>query len=189
MAGSKAIRGGAVFLDRDGTINIDTGYLSKPEELVLIPGAAEAIRRLNGLGVKVIIITNQSGVGRGYFTDADVDRVNARLAALLGLEGARIDGVYYCIHRPGDGCGCRKPQNGLTLKAAEEHGVDLSRSFVVGDKASDVELAWGSGARGVLVLTGNGPEELEKMARRPDHVAPDLREAVEWIIGELETDG
>jgi len=176
----------AVFLDRDGTINIDHGYLHKPEELVLITGAAEAIRRLNELGVKVIIITNQSGVGRGYFKEQDVRKVNTRLEALLSLEGAHIDGIYYCIHTPDDDCSCRKPNGELGVRAAGEHGVDLSRSFVVGDKASDVELAWGLGARGVLVMTGLGADELVKMARKPDHVAPDLREAVGWIIGELE---
>ena len=176
----------AVFLDRDGTINIDHGYLHKPEEVVLITGAAEAIRRLNELGVKVIIITNQSGVGRGYFREEDVRKVNIRLEALLSLEGAHIDGIYYCIHRPDEACSCRKPNGDLVVRAAGEHGVELSRSFVVGDKASDVELAWRCGARGVLVMTGLGPGELAKMARCPDHVAPDLREAVDWMIGEME---
>ncbi len=186
MPATKAHRTEAVFLDRDGTINIDHGYLHKPEELVLITGAAEAIRRLNELGIKVLIITNQSGVGRGYFKEEDVWKVNTRLEALLSLEGAHIDGIYYCIHRPDDDCSCRKPQSDLVLRAAEEHGVELSRSFVVGDKASDVLLAWRCGARGVLVMTGLGPGELVMMDRQPDHVAPDLREAVDWIIGELE---
>ncbi|MDP2688951.1 MAG: HAD family hydrolase [Deltaproteobacteria bacterium] len=188
MAGQKAVREAAVFLDRDGTINIDAGYLSKPEELALITGSADAIRRLNGFGVKVIVITNQSGVGRGYFTNGDLERVNARLVALLRLEGARIDGIYCCAHRPDEECPCRKPKNGLAVKAAQEHGIDLGKSFVVGDKASDIGLAWGSGARGVLVMTGDGPEELKKMSRAPDHTAPSLAEAVDWIIGELQKD-
>ncbi|GMR05361.1 MAG: HAD family hydrolase [Thermodesulfobacteriota bacterium] len=188
MAGPAASGTGAVFLDRDGTISMDLpeGYLHKPDDLVLITGAAVAIRRLNGRGVKVIIITNQSGVGRGYFKEEDVQKVNARLEALLSVEGAHIDGIYYCIHRPDEDCSCRKPQSDLVIRAAGEHGVDLARSFVVGDKASDVELAWRSGAKGVLVMTGLGPAELEKMARRPDHVAPRLIEAVDWILGEME---
>lgn len=186
MASRKTHRTEAVFLDRDGTINLDPGYLHKPEEVVLITGAAEAIRRLNQLSVKVLIITNQSGVGRGYFKEEDLWKVNTRLEALLSLEGAHIDGIYYCIHRPDEACSCRKPNGDLAIRAAGEHGVELSRSFVVGDKASDVLLAWRLGARGVLVMTGLGPAELEKMARRPDHVAPDLNKAVDWITGELE---
>lgn len=188
MSGAKAHRTEAVFLDRDGTVSLDLpgGYLHKPEDLVLITGAAEAIRRLNELGVKVLIITNQSGVGRGYFKEEDVWKVNTRLEALLAVEGAYIDGIYYCPHHPGDACSCRKPEGGLAIEAAGDHGIDLSRSFVVGDKASDVLLAWGLGARGVLVMTGEGPAELGKMERKPDHVAPQLKEAVDWIIGELE---
>jgi len=187
MTGSRTHRAEAVFLDRDGTINLDpAGYLHKPDEVVLITGAAEAIRRLNEFGVKVLIITNQSGLGRGYFKEEDLWKVNTRLEALLAMEGAHIDGIYYCPHHPDEACSCRKPNGELAVRAAREHGLELARSFVVGDKASDVEMAWGVGARGVLVMTGLGPSELEKMSRRPDHVAPDLREAVGWIIGELE---
>lgn len=189
MNGTKAEKEAAVFLDRDGTINVDTGYLSDPEELVLLAGSVEGIKKLNDRGVKVIVITNQSGVGRGYFGEEAVAKVNARLSELLALEGARVDAVYYCPHRPDEECTCRKPRNGLLLKAAEEHGVDLSRSFMVGDKASDVELARSCKARGVLVLTGDGMEEISKMARFPDHVAGDLLEAADWIIKELEKAG
>ncbi len=178
----------AVLLDRDGTINEDRGYLSDPAELVLIPGAARAVKRLNDLGVKVIVITNQSGVGRGYFTESDLESVNRRLAELLEAEGARIDGVYYCTHRPDEGCECRKPRSGMAKAAALDHDFDPAAAFVVGDKASDVELAWSFGARGVLVTTGYGSGELSVLKRPPDYTAPDIGTAVDWIIGELAKD-
>ncbi len=176
------MRKGAVFLDRDGTINEDEGYISNPEDLVLLPGAAGAIGRLNREGIKVIVITNQSGVGRGYYTPQDVRAVNRRLDELLALDGARLDGVYYCPHNPDDKCGCRKPETGLIVRAAEEHSVDLESSFVVGDKASDMGLARGVNAKAVLVLTGVGLEERDKLDEPADHVAEDLPGAVGWIL-------
>lgn len=175
----------AVFLDRDGTINEDVGYLAKPDDLRMIDGAAISIKRLNDAGVKVIVISNQSGVGRGYFSGDDVEAVNGRLVELLAAEGARLDGVYYCAHRPDEGCGCRKPGTGLPDKAAAEHGIDNSMSYVVGDKASDMGLAEKIGAKGVMVMTGNGPEEVKKLAGKPDFVARDIGEAVEWIMEEM----
>jgi histidinol-phosphate phosphatase family protein len=177
--------GGAVFLDRDGTINEDRGYVSDPDELVLLPGAAASIKRLNREGVKVIVITNQSGVGRGLYSAGDVRVVNQRLEELLRLDGARLDGVYYCPHRPDEGCGCRKPETGLIVQAAEEHSIDLESSFVVGDKASDIGLAKGVNARAVLVLTGVGATEKDKLDQAPDYVAEDLGAATEWILERL----
>lgn len=175
----------AAFFDRDGTINEDVGYLAKPDDLRMIDGAATSIRRLNDAGVKVIVISNQSGVGRGYFTGDDVEAVNGRLVELLADEGARLDGVYCCVHRPDEDCGCRKPRTGLTDKAAVEHGIDNALSYVVGDKASDMGLAEKIGAKGVMVMTGNGPEEFKKLAGKPDFVAKDITDAVDWIIEDM----
>lgn len=174
----------AVFLDRDGTVNIDTGYLSDPAKLHLIDGAADAIKRLNEAGIKVIVVSNQSGVGRGFFTNADEARVNERLVEVLAASGARLDGIYYCPHLPDDGCQCRKPATGLVDSAAQEHAIEIRRSCVVGDKASDIELARNLGVRSALVLTGNGREELSKISPAPDYVAQDLADAVAWILGE-----
>lgn len=174
----------AVFLDRDGTINIDTGYLADPGQLRLIDGAADAIRRLNEAGIKVIVVSNQSGVGRGFFTDADAAKVNERLVELLAAQGARVDGIYYCPHLPEDGCRCRKPAAGLVDDAAQEHAVEIRRSCVVGDKASDIGLAHNLGVKSVLVLTGNGKEELSKSSPAPDYVAQDLADAAHWILAQ-----
>ncbi len=122
-----------LLLDRDGTIMVDRGFPKDPAEVELIPGAARAIRRMRGLGLRVAIISNQSGIGRGYMTRDDVDRVNDRLRELLGREGAALDAIYYCPHAPGDGCSCRKPRRALLDRAAEELAGDLRRSFFVGD--------------------------------------------------------
>ncbi|MBI5885262.1 MAG: HAD family hydrolase [Deltaproteobacteria bacterium] len=172
----------AVFLDRDGTINIDTGYLGDPADVRLIDGAAQAIKRLNEAGVKAIVISNQSGVNRGIFNEAALAKVNERLIELLAASGARLDGAYYCPHRPDEGCRCRKPATGLVEAAAAEHGVEISRGFVVGDKAIDIELGRNLGVRAVLVLTGNGHAELEKVSPLPDYVAKDLADAIDWIL-------
>lgn len=174
-----------VFLDRDGTINEDVGYLSDPAGLVLIPGAAMAVRLLNEAGVMVVVISNQSGVGRGYYTDTDVEAVNARLVLLLGESGASLDALYWCNHHPDEGCECRKPNSGLVARAVEELLVDAAGSYVVGDKVSDVELAGNIGAKGILVLTGKGAREVEKLSSPAAFVARDLREAVDWIIDEM----
>lgn len=175
-----------VLLDRDGTINVDRGYLSDPSDVVLIEGAAEALKRLNDRGIKAVVVSNQSGVGRGYFTDRDVSAVNGRLSALLGERGARLDGIYYCPHRPDEECGCRKPKDGLFMKAAKEQGIDSGPLYVVGDKASDAGLARNIGAKSVLVLTGCGPEELKKLQSPPDFVASGISEAIDWIINDID---
>ncbi|MBI5562263.1 MAG: HAD family hydrolase [Deltaproteobacteria bacterium] len=172
----------AVFLDRDGTINVDTGYLGDPADVALIDGAAEAVAALNRAGIKAIVISNQSGVGRGFFTDADAARVTERLVELLAQAGARLDGMYYCPHRPDEDCRCRKPRTGLVEAAAAEHGIDLERSCVIGDKASDIGLARNLGINSALVLTGNGRADLPRISPPPEFVANDLREAAGWAI-------
>lgn len=155
----------------------------------MFPFAAAAIRSLNQRNLPVIVITNQSGVARGYFPESLVQAVHARMTHELAAAGASLDAVYYCPHETKDACGCRKPKPGLLQQAAREHALDLGRSFVVGDRYGDVELAHGVGAKAILVRTGYGAGELEwhsaKWAVRPDFVADDLSSAANWILGQL----
>lgn len=176
-----------VFIDRDGTINVDTGYLGSPSGVVLIEGAGRAVKRLNEAGVKAVVVSNQSGVARGMFTLEDAEAVNKKLIELLAAEGARLDGIYFCPHHPDDGCECRKPKTGLVVKAANDLGLDAARSYVIGDKASDIELARNLGpqVKAVLVLTGSGETERAKLSGKPEFVASDLFQAVEWLIADV----
>jgi D-glycero-D-manno-heptose 1,7-bisphosphate phosphatase len=185
----------AVFIDRDGTLTEEVGYVNHPTRLRLLPRSAEAIRRLNAAGVPAVVVTNQAGIARGYFTEDVLHAVTGELRAQLAQAGARLDGVYVCTHHPREGeppyraaCECRKPKAGLLLQAAEELKLDLGRSVMVGDKASDLEVAPRVGARSVLVLTGYGLGEWEYQRDRfpvaPDHVASDLLDAVEWALKE-----
>ena len=169
----------AVFLDRDGTINREVHYLSRPEQLELLPGAGEAIRRLNDLGLPVILVTNQSGVARGYLSEETLQRIHGLLEKMLDEQGAHLDAIYYCPDLPDTGSLCRKPEIGMLELAAREHRVDLRRSYVIGDMAKDIEMGRRAGTKTVLVLTGYGPEARGTV--QPDHVAGDLAEAVGWI--------
>lgn len=170
----------AIF-DRDGTLIAEKNYLSDPAGVELLPGAAQAIERVAEAGYGVIVVTNQSGVGRGYFGMDDVERVHARMLEMLGGAAARIERIYICPHAPEEGCVCRKPSTGLLEQAARELGLDAARSVVIGDKAADVELARRAGAAAVLVTTGYGAEVLAGGQARPDFVAADLNAAAEWI--------
>ncbi len=182
----------AVFVDRDGTLNEDIGYVSTPDELVLYPWAAEALRLIDESGFLIVVITNQSGIARGMYTEQTLEAIHSRMIAQLALKGARIDAVYYCPHHPEVGneryriaCECRKPQTGMLDRAARELAIDLTRSFVIGDKASDVKLAENAGARAALVLTGYGRETLAHPDRwpcAPEIVAENLLEAVKRIL-------
>src|SRR5271167_4963351 len=147
---------GAVFLDRDGTIADEVGYLNHLSRFRMYPFAAEAIRKLNEAGLAVVVVTNQSGVARGYFPESLVREVNDLMITQLAEAGAKIDATYYCPHGTADGCDCRKPKTGMLEQAAREHGLDVHRSFVVGDRHADIELARLAGARGILVRTGYG---------------------------------
>jgi D-glycero-D-manno-heptose 1,7-bisphosphate phosphatase len=176
----------AVFLDRDGTIAEEVGYLNHASRFRMFPFAAPAIRRLNEAGLPVVVVSNQSGVGRGYFPESLVQTVNGLMIEQLAASGARIDALYYCPHTSADNCDCRKPKTGMLERAAREHSLDLERSFVVGDRYGDIELARRARAKGVLVRTGYGEGELAwhsaEWLSQPDFVAEDLSKAADWIL-------
>ena len=182
----------AVFLDRDGTINEDVHRLSRLDQFRLLPNVAEAIKRINAAHFKVVVITNQAVIARGTITEEELAEIHAAMKEMLMAQGARVDAVYYCPHHPtaGDGaltiaCNCRKPQPGMLLQAAEELTIALEHSFMVGDKISDVASGQAVGCRTALVRTGYGAEAEKQVnghSVQPDYVAPDLLEAVKWIL-------
>jgi D-glycero-D-manno-heptose 1,7-bisphosphate phosphatase len=168
------------LLDRDGTLTVERGFVTDPADLELLPGAAAAVRRLRALGLGVAVVSNQSAVGRGLMSLDDLAAVTARLLDLLSAEGAELDGVYVCVHAPEDGCACRKPKAALLARAASELSGDLTRSFVIGDSARDVEAGRAAGAFTILVRTGHGESALAAGATA-DRVAADVAEAVDAI--------
>lgn len=170
-----------VLIDRDGTLNVEKNYLSDPDQLELIPGAGAALRRLRDAGFGIAVVTNQSGIARGYFDLTQLERVHSRLRDLLAAEGVAIDGVYLCPHGPDDDCRCRKPLPGMIEQAVAEHGFDPRAAVVIGDKEADVELGRGVGATAILVRTGYG-RKTEAKGTRADHVADDLPAAVDFIL-------
>ncbi|MCD6501224.1 HAD family hydrolase [bacterium] len=183
---------GAVFLDRDGTVIVDAHFLGDPERIEFLPGAVEAIKRLNEIGIEVVILTNQSGVAKGYLSIEQVEAVNARLLKLLEERGAKVAGIYYCPHHPEGSvpkyrldCWNRKPNPGMALQAAKEHGIDLRKSFVVGDKLSDMQLAHNIHAAGILVRTGEGAETESQLAGG-EAVFDTLSNAVGYIHEKIE---
>jgi D-glycero-D-manno-heptose 1,7-bisphosphate phosphatase len=186
----------ALFMDRDGCLIEEMGYINHPSRVRVLPRTPEAIARLNAAGIAAVMATNQAGIARGYFSNETLAAVNAELERQLGALGARLDALYVCTHHPTAGeppyretCECRKPKPGLLLRAAAELGLDLSRSIMVGDKPSDVEAGQAAGAATVLVLTGYGRGEWEyrrhEWTVKPDHVAEDLFDAVEWAMARI----
>ena len=181
-----------IFLDRDGTINEEVEYITSPDEVKLIPGAAEAIHRANVSGFKVIVITNQSAIARGLLTEEKLKTIHQRLSELLEGDGAHVDGIYYCPHHPDIGeppyrtiCDCRKPLPGMLRKAARDHDIDLSQSYVVGDRSIDLETGNAIGAYTILVRTGYGNHEADSILKnggKTDFIAADLLEAVDHIL-------
>lgn len=172
----------AVFLDRDGTIIDDAHYLARPEHVRLRPGAAEAIARLNRAGIPVVVVTNQSGIARGLFTEADYERVHRRMVELLEHEGARIDATYMCPHHPdfGGPCDCRKPGTLLFRRAARDHGLDLARSTSIGDRWRDVAPGLAVGGHGILIADALTPRDDLAAAQNAEvPIAPSLRDAVD----------
>jgi D-glycero-D-manno-heptose 1,7-bisphosphate phosphatase len=174
-----------VALDRDGTIIVERHYLSDPEQVALLPGAATGLRALRALGLGLVVVTNQSAIGRGFFDQARLEAIHQRLGALLQAQGVRLDGLYVCPHRPDEGCACRKPGTGLLERAASELRFDPRSSFVIGDKACDVELGQRVGATTLLVRTGYGAQTLATLSSAPDYVADDLQHAAALIRATL----
>jgi heptosyltransferase-2 len=178
--------GYTVFLDRDGTLNEDPGYLKSAAELKLLPGVATALARLKAAGARLVVVTNQSGIGRGLFTLKDLEAVHARLQGLLEQEEAALDAVYFCPHHPDDGCRCRKPSTGMVDRAVSELQIDLSRSYLIGDHARDMQLARAVGARAILVTQSPVDEQSLETLRaedaQPDTIAKSMAEAVDWIL-------
>jgi len=172
----------AVFLDRDGTIMEDSNYVGDVSRVVLIPGAADALKRLRDAGYRLFIITNQSGVGRGYFTREAVESIHAHLNEQFGRAGVHFDRYYICPHHPEDNCDCRKPKPRFLLDAAREYGLDLASCYMVGDRASDIQAGMAAGTGTILVRTGAGRETQAKQETTPDIVAEDIGEAVTWIL-------
>jgi D-glycero-D-manno-heptose 1,7-bisphosphate phosphatase len=183
----------ALFMDRDGCLTEEVGYVNHVSRLRLLPGAADAVRRLNEAGVPAVVATNQSGIAKGYFSEETMRACHAELRRQLAAARARLDGLYVCAHHPTEGeppyrvrCQCRKPRPGLLIRAAGDLGLDLTASVMVGDKLSDVAAGQAAGAAGVLVLSGYGRGEWEHLAPgsgiKPDHVAADLAEAVDWAL-------
>lgn len=179
----------AVFLDRDGTINVEKNYLHKIEDFEFIPGAPEAIRRLKDAGFLVIVVSNQAGIARGYFDEAAVEALHRHMQSELARIGTAIDAFYFCPHHPEEGvgaykvdCDCRKGEPGMLLRAAEEYDIDLHASFMVGDKLADIEAGERAGCRSILVLTGYGASVAAQPASALVEKYPDLSCAVSTIL-------
>ena len=178
------MRSKVVFLDRDGTIIEDKVFLGDPRGIEFFPGAFEAIRILRKLGYKIVVVSNQSGIGRGILTEKMVKEVNERFLRMLKENDALVDGLYFCPHHPDDNCACRKPETGMIKKAVAELALDLKDAVVIGDHLVDVKLGKNIGAKTILVLTGHGKKELEEIKDpgvEPDFVADDLLEAANWV--------
>jgi D-glycero-D-manno-heptose 1,7-bisphosphate phosphatase len=182
-----------VFLDRDGTISEEVGYVNHPSRLQVYPWAPQAIRLLNEKGLKVVVVTNQAGVARGYFKEGLVMEVHKRLSDEMTRSGAHLDAIYYCPHHPSVGdppyrqdCDCRKPKTGMLQRAVDEFGIDLIRSFVIGDRYGDIELAHNAGAHSIFLLSGYGLGEYEYQRQnwtvQPEWIAKDLLEASQIIL-------
>lgn len=183
----------AIFMDRDGTLSHEIGYVNHASRFQLFPWAVDAVRLVNRAGWAAVLVTNQAGVARGYFPESVIHEVHARVQAALGAGDARLDGLYVCMHHPSAGeppyrqdCECRKPRPGMLLQAQRELDLDLARSWVVGDRHGDLQVAWNAGARGALVKSGYGLGEwvhhAPRWPRQPDLVAEHLLEAVERIL-------
>jgi D-glycero-D-manno-heptose 1,7-bisphosphate phosphatase len=183
-------------MDRDGTMTVEGGYINHPSRLKLITGTADAVRMLNENDIYAVVTTNQAGVARGYFTEDMIHTVHDRMRDLLAKKGAKLDAVYYCPHHPREGgpgyrldCNCRKPKPGMIEQACRELPIDLSRSYMVGDKISDSEFGPRLGLRTVRERTGSGRGEYEYQRKdwtdQPDHIAKDLRAAVKWILQDM----
>ena len=170
-----------VLLDRDGTVIVERNYLADPDGVELLPGSVAGLQLLSRLGLGILIVTNQSGVGRGYFDEAQLARIHKRMCEILADQGVALDGIYVCPHTPEDHCLCRKPQAGLVYRAAAEHCFEPTEAFVIGDKTSDIDLGRRIGAATFLVRTGYGASHEVNGGVRPDYVVDDLSQAADVI--------
>jgi D-glycero-D-manno-heptose 1,7-bisphosphate phosphatase len=183
----------AIFIDRDGTLNEEVGYITEVTQFRLYNFASEAVRLINDAGLRAIVLTNQSGIARGLFDEQFLLRLHRRMEESLKLGGARLDAIYYCPHHPELGeppyrqdCECRKPKPGLIERAMKDFHLNLRRSFVIGDRYRDVEMGCRAGTRCVMVMTGHGREEFRSQRAswkvQPEHIAENMLEAVRWIL-------
>jgi D-glycero-D-manno-heptose 1,7-bisphosphate phosphatase len=173
-----------IVLDRDGTIIVKYPYLSEPDKVELIPGAAQALRELRELGFGLVVVTNQSAIGRGYLNYEDLQHIHERLVFLLQAESAYLDGIYFCPHTPEDDCLCRKPKTGLLELASQELGFEYKSCIVIGDNKCDIELGRNVKALTILVRTGEGSLVTKDRSVPPDYIVDDIREAV-WTIRDM----
>lgn len=179
----------AIFLDRDGVINKDPdkwteySYVTDWSLFVFLPGVFEALKMLKDKGIKVILVSNQAGVSKGYFTKEKLDDITRSMRQEIEKHGGSIDDVYYCTHKSDDNCECRKPKTGLLEKAAKKHDIDCKKTYFIGDSHVDVIAGRDVGCTTVFVLSGKTPrEEMETWEEKPDHVCKDLLEAVQWVM-------
>lgn len=181
----------AIFIDRDGTLNEEVGYITEMSQFRLFGFAAESIKMINDSGWYAVLITNQAGIARGHHSEEFLRRLHAQMELSLLRDGARLDAIYYCPHHPEFGappyrqdCNCRKPKPGLIEKAAKDFSLDLNNCYIIGDRMSDIETGHTAGTRSVMVMTGYGREEYPDAIRQrpPDHAAENLLEAVRWIL-------
>ncbi|HXG24875.1 MAG TPA: D-glycero-beta-D-manno-heptose 1,7-bisphosphate 7-phosphatase [Chthonomonadales bacterium] len=175
----------AVFLDRDGVLNHDSpDFIQTPEELHVLPGAPEAVARFVRAGFLAIVVTNQSGISRGLLSEESLAAIHAKLRAIFAAAGGGLAAIYYCPHLPGEGCACRKPAPGMLLQAAKEHQIDLSQSWLVGDKPEDIACGAAAGCRTILVLTGQTRRyNPMRFPAAPTHICEDLSAAADFILG------
>jgi heptosyltransferase-2 len=185
------LAGVTVFLDRDGTLNYDSGYLKSAAELRLLPDVAAALARLKTAGARLVVVTNQSGISRGFLTLKDLETIHARLQGMLEQEDAALDAIYFCPHHPDDGCRCRKPGTAMVERAISELQLDLKRSYVVGNHLRDVQLARNVGAKAILLASGEvGAQALNALKveqAEPDVIVASMTGAVDWILADAET--
>jgi len=196
MQNEEAFQRPAVFLDRDGTINEESGYVNHISRFKLLKESAYGIRLLNEAGFLVFVVSNQSGAAKGYFPEKLIDEVNAVMLAELSACGAKIDKIYYCPHSAYGKvdclrmeCDCRKPKTGMVKNAMLDFDIDISKSFVIGDRLNDIAFAHAAGLRGIMVKTGYGMGEIEyilpSVEDTPDYIAADLSDAAQWIINSI----
>jgi len=179
----------AVFIDRDGVINKDPGgwtkhsYVTKWREFEFLPRALEALKKLNNKGIKAILISNQAGVNKGYFSKKELDEVTAKMLLEIRRNNGNIEDVYYCVHKEEDNCNCRKPKTGLLEKASGQYGIELNKTYFIGDSEVDVIAGRRAGCKTIFVLSGKTSRlEMEKWREKPDYIFKDLMDAVDWML-------